>query len=269
MEINVLGPLEADIDGVSLVPSAGKPRQVLALLAVRVGQVVPVSSIIEELWGTEPPRSALTTLQTYVMQLRRLIAKASPAGAAGAKRHLATRYTGYVLDVDPETIDRTRYQRLVDSGNRALELGDAEAASRLLGSALCLWRGLALVDVHQGYHLGVEVAGLNESRLAATESRIEADLRIGHHFGLLSELAALTARYPLDENLAAQYMIALCRAGRQWQALELFRSFRAALIHELGVEPSTRLHDLHRAILNADLALDEHLSAEPAFARTA
>jgi DNA-binding SARP family transcriptional activator len=270
MEINILGPLEAHIEDVSLVPSAGKPRQMLALLAMRVGQVVPVSSIIEELWGTEPPRSALTTLQTYVMQLRRLIAQASPAGVAGAKRYLATRYGGYVLNIDSQAIDAVRYQELVEAGNRALGLGDATAAARLLRNALDIWRGLALVDVHQGYHLGVEVAGLNESRLAALEARIEADLRIGHTSGLLSELAGLTARFPLNENLSAQYMIALCRAGRQWQALELFRSFRNALTDELGLEPSARLHNLHRAILNADLAaIDEHLNPEPAFQRSA
>lgn len=269
MEVNVLGPLDARINDRSLVPSAGKPRQVLAMLALRVGQVVPVPSIIEELWGTEPPRSALTTLQTYVMQLRRQIAGASPGGAAEAKNLLATRYNGYVLNLSTEAVDAVRYQRLVESGTRALDCGDAEAASSLMRRALEMWRGLALVDVHHGFHLGVDVAGLHESQLAATETRIEAELRLGLHFSLLSELAGLTARYPLNENLSAQYMVALCRAGRQWQALELFRSFRSALTAELGVEPSARLHDLHRAILNGDPILDDNIGAELTMRRSA
>ncbi|MFI8364882.1 BTAD domain-containing putative transcriptional regulator [Streptomyces sp. NPDC085612] len=82
MDIDVLGALAVRENGVSITPTAPKPRQVLALLALHADQVVPVSALIEELWAGEPPRSARTTLQTYVLQLRALIATALETAAA-------------------------------------------------------------------------------------------------------------------------------------------------------------------------------------------
>lgn len=258
MEIKVLGPLEAHLDGQSVAPTAAKPRQVLALLALQAGQVVPVPLIMEELWGVSPPRSATTTLQTYVLQLRRLIGSAMGGpGPAAAKDVLATRYNGYLLDVAPGGVDVKAYERLLAAGRRALDDGALEVASSTLRAALDLWRGQALVDVQIGMRLGFEVAWLEESRLGALESRIDADLRLGRHSQLLSELAVLTARSPMNENLRGQFMVALYRSGRQWQALEVFRSLRQALVEELGIEPSTRLQALQHAILSSDPGLDD------------
>ncbi|MGW7264508.1 AfsR/SARP family transcriptional regulator [Streptomyces sp. NPDC054842] len=84
MDIGVLGSLDVRVNGVSVAPSAPKPRQVLALLALHADRVVPVASLIEELWAGQPPRSARTTLQTYVLQLRELIATALVSGTVGA-----------------------------------------------------------------------------------------------------------------------------------------------------------------------------------------
>jgi DNA-binding SARP family transcriptional activator len=260
VDIKVLGPLEAYQNGRTIAPSAAKPRQILALLALQVGQVVTVPALIEELWGMNPPRSALTTLQTYIMQLRRRIEAAlSTTSAGGAKEVLVTRYGGYMLELTPEDVDVQRYERLAVAGTRALEQGDNEAGSRLLRAALEIWRGQVLVDVQIGLRLGIEVTRLEESRLAVLESRIEADLRIGRHNTLLSELAVLAARYPIHENLCAQYMIALYRSGRHWRALEIFKSLRQTLVDELGVEPSARLQHLQRAILNSDPSLVESM----------
>jgi SARP family transcriptional regulator, regulator of embCAB operon len=249
MQIKVLGLLEATVDGRSALPTAAKPRQIFALLALRAGQVVPVATLIEELWGERPPRSARTTLQTYVMQLRRLIGD----DATGV---LATRFGGYLLDVAPEDVDVHEYERLAQAGRRAAEAGDFESAARLLRTALDIWRGPALVDVPTGESLGIEVTRLEESRLSVVESRIAAEMRCGRHHVLLSELAVLSARYPMNENLCAQHMIALFRSGRQWQALDAFKALRGTLIEELGVEPSARLRELQRAILSADARLD-------------
>jgi len=262
MDISVLGPLEAHVDGRSFTPSAAKPRQILALLALQVGQVVTVPALIEELWGMNPPRSALTTLQTYIMQLRRRIetalANTAPAPAtatASAKDMLVTRYGGYMLDIEPDDVDACRYERMVAGGTRAMEEGDCERASRLLRSGLEMWHGQALVDVQIGSRLGLEVTRLEESRMSVLETRIDADLRLGRHSTLLGELSVLAARYPTHENLCALYMIALYRSGRQWRALEIFKHLRETLVDELGVEPSARLQHLRRAILSADPAL--------------
>lgn len=258
MEVNVLGPVTAHVNGRSIRPTAAKPRQILALLALHPRQVVSASTLIEELWADRPPRSARTTLQTYILQLRRLIGDALAAGpdAGAAKEVLVTEYGGYLLDVPPESVDVHGYERLADAGQLARDAGDHESAARLLRSALAVWRGPALVDVRAGATLGVEAVRLEESRLNALESRIDADLHAGRHHALLSELAALTTRQPMHEDLCAHYMVALFRSGRRWQALNAFNGLRAALVGELGVEPSTRLQQLQRAVLGSDPRLD-------------
>ena len=257
MEIKVLGPLEARVEGQSITPTAAKPRQVLSLLALQPEKVVPVPMLMEELWGIAPPRSALTTLQTYILQLRRGIAAALPEGGPAAKDVLVRRYNGYTLAIPPEAVDVKNYEKLAASGRAAAEAGDLSRASDLLRDALGLWRGQALVDVHIGSRLGCEVAWLEESRLSLLECRIGIDLQLGRHDSVLSELAVLTARSRMNENLSRLFMIALYRSGRRWQALDVFRSLRKTLVDELGVEPSARLQALQRAILDSDPSLDE------------
>ncbi|MGW0534444.1 AfsR/SARP family transcriptional regulator [Streptomyces sp. NPDC003032] len=263
MEIKVLGPLEAEVGGQSVVPSAAKPRQILTLLAVRANQVLPVSTLMEEIWGHDLPRSASTTLQTYILQLRRkLIAAYGTDSAHVAREVLVTRHGGYLLQLQPGEVDVEEYDRLAALGRDAFERGDDEAASAHLGQALGLWRGQALVDVRTGPILEVELARLEESRLSALERRIEADLRLGRDSALLSELSELTIRHPLHEGLHAQRMVALYRCGRPWQALEVYQRLRGRLVDELGLEPSPRLRRLQQAVLSADLALEPDRSSD-------
>ncbi|MEV6954750.1 AfsR/SARP family transcriptional regulator [Streptomyces sp. NPDC051183] len=257
MEIQVLGPLSAEVNGGSVVPSAGKPRQVLALLALYPGRVVPVPTLMEEIWGSGLPQSALTTLQTYILQLRRRLGAAlGPAAPGGAKEVLATRHGGYVLQVAPESVDVHGFERLVAGGQSAFEDGDDERAAGLLRSALGLWQGPALVDVRVGPILEIEVMRLEESRLVTVERRIDVDLRLGRHTEVLAELTELIARHRQHEGLHAQAMVALYRSGRQASALDVFRRLRTRLIDELGVEPSPQLQRLHQAMLAVDPALD-------------
>lgn len=257
MEIQVLGPLCAAENGDSIVPTAGKPRQVLALLALYPSRVLPVSTLMEEIWGTELPQSAMTTLQTYIMQLRRCLGTAmGPDVPGGAKNVLATRHGGYLLRIPPESVDVHTYERLVAEGQEAFEEGDDRRAARSFRQALALWQGPALVDVRLGPVLDIEVTRLEESRLMTTERRIDADLRLGRHAELVAELADLIARHPQHEGLHAQAMVALYRSGRQAGALNVYRRLREGLIEELGVEPSPQLQRLHQAMLAVDPELD-------------
>lgn len=251
MNLAVLGPLAIDHNGTSIVPTAGKPRQILALLALRAGRTVPVASLIEEVWAEAVPRSAATTLQTYILQLRRMIAVAyDRPGDRCPKDILATTYGGYRLAVDAEHSDQRVYEELVRQGTRAQEAGDAEKASDLLRRALALWRGPALADVPVGPLLQLEILGLEEARLQALEQRIAADLSLGRYGPLIAELRVLTARHPLNENFCADLMTALYNSGSPWRALDEFRRLRTSLREELGVEPTDRLQRLHQAVLN-------------------
>lgn len=257
MDIRVLGPLSAEIDGVSFVPSAGKPRQLLALLALNANQVLPVPTLMEEIWGTEMPRSALTTLQTYILQLRRAIGVALGRDSGlDPKDVLVTRHGGYLLQAPAGAVDAHRFERLIAAGRDALDEGDDLTASATLTEAMAGWTGPALVDVRIGPLLEIELVRLEESRLVALEQRIDADLRLGRHTELITELGTLVARHPLHEVLHAQYMTALYRAGRQVRALEVYQGLRTRLVEELGLEPSVRIRQLHRSILGADPGLD-------------
>ncbi|GAB3967394.1 AfsR/SARP family transcriptional regulator [Streptomyces sparsus] len=257
MEIQVLGPLSAHERGVSLVPSAAKPRQILALLALQADHVVTVPTLMEELWGENVPRSAATTLQTYILQLRRKIAIALDGDPTrDAKEVLVTQHGGYLLQVQPGQIDVQEFEQLALSGRDAYEAGDYRVASQLLGSALSMWQGPALVDVRIGSVLELEVLRMTEDRMAALERRIEADLRLGRHSQVVPELRVLVARHPMHENFCAQLMVAMHRSGAAWRALEAYQRLRGTLVDELGLEPSPRLQQLHHAVLSSDPALD-------------
>jgi DNA-binding SARP family transcriptional activator len=258
VEINVLGTLEVTIAGISVVPTAKKPSQILAMLALNAGHVVTATSLMEEVWDLNPPRSAASTIQTYILQVRRkLRAALLTAGYGTANDILTTRRNGYLLDVAPDDVDAARYERLSANGRRAMTEGDYRAASRVLHTALNIWRGPAMVDVPTGPHMQIEAVRLEESRLSDLELRIDADLRLGRHHDLLRELAMLRARHPMLENFGAQYMIALYRSGRQSQALEVYRGIRHTIVDQLGVEPSPRLRRLHQAMLSGESVVDD------------
>lgn len=252
MDVKLLGPMSVVQNGISIEPTARKVRKVLALLAMNAGRLVTVSSILEEVWAEQAPRSAVQTLQTYVMRLRKNIEDTLPPGNTGAgKDVLATRPGGYVLNIAANDVDVHRYEMLAAAGEGAMEAGDLADASRLFNSALGLWRGPALVDVAVGPLLSLEVTRLTQHRLSTLESRIDVDLRLGRHHRLIAELAELTIRNPLHERLCQQYMTALYAAGMTGRALESFRTLRRRLIGELGIEPSHQVQTVHRAILRA------------------
>lgn len=296
MDIEVLGALGVRENGRSITPTAPKPRQVLALLALHADRMVPVSALTEELWGAAPPRSARTTLQTYVLQLRELIAAAlerdtlpdtttaaaatgtaagagpAPGGTGAgagpvrsAKDVLVTMPGGYLLCSGGGASDVRTFERLAGAGYRAMDAGDCAGAARQLREALALWSGTAFADVQAGPQLQMEIKRLDESRLCALDRRIEADLRLGRHRELLAELTVLVNGYRTHESLHAQYMLALHRSGRRGEALDAYQRLRATLVQELGLEPSARLRRLQRSILTAghDLAAPIPAPAAP------
>src|SRR5438093_2645956 len=186
----------------------------------------------DELWGEKPPETAANALQVHVSQLRKAL------GSDVVRR----RPPGYELAVEPEAVDLVRFERSVADARTA----EPAAAARLLREALDLWRGDPEVDR----------ARLDELRLSALEARIDADLALGKHGELVAELEALVAEHPLREHLRAQLMLALYRDGRQADALEVYRATRAALVDELGIEPSPALQKLERAILDQEPELE-------------
>lgn len=246
MEFGILGSLEVR-DGEEAVPLGGlRERSLLALLLLNANELVPTGRLVDELWGEEPPKTAVKTVQVYVSRLRKLL---------GAEA-IATSPPGYLLRVDPERIDLHRFERLTREGREALAADDAATAARQLSEALALWRGAPLADFAYEPFAQAEAARLEELRLTALEDRIEADLRRGRAAELVGELQGLAARHPLRERLRGHLMLALYRSGRQAEALDVYRDARTTLVEELGIEPSRELQRIERAILSQDASLD-------------
>ncbi|HZD17976.1 MAG TPA: AfsR/SARP family transcriptional regulator, partial [Actinomycetota bacterium] len=211
MRFRVLGPVEASGETGPIALGGPKQRLVLAHLVLAANRIVTREALIDALWGEEPPGAARGTLQAYVSRLR---------SALGAER-IEGRPPGYALRAEPEEIDALRFEMLVHEARRTLPL-DPRAAADLLAQAEALWRGPALGDLSSEPSLQGEIARLDELRSSASEDRIVAELELGRHTKLVSELEALTSRHPLRERLWGHLMLALYRSGRQGEALSVF-----------------------------------------------
>ena len=241
MEFRILGPLEVEQDGTSLPLGSRQPRTVLAVLLLNANRVVSRDRLIDAVWGADPPERAANALQVYVSQLRKAL----------GRDVIVTQQPGYVVRIEPDALDLSRFEALLADAAGA----DAESAATSLRAALALWRGPALADLDDIPVLDVERRRLEELRLGALEGRVEADLERGEHLRLVPELEALVAEHPLRERLRGQLMLALYRSGRQAEALAVYRRGQRLLAEELGLEPSEPLKRLERSILDQDPAL--------------
>src|SRR3954471_2734224 len=254
MQIQVLGPLEVRQAGGLVALGGVKQRAVLAMLALRVNEVVPSEWLVEGLWGEQAPPSATNAVQVYVSRLRKALraaAAAEPAPAAVLQR----RGPGYRLELDPERLDLYRFQRLAREGVQALPAAPGRAANRLR-EALGLWRGGAPGGFAHAPFARAEVPRLEQQHLAALEAWVQAELALGRHAELIGELEARVARHPLHEGLHRLLMLGLYHCGRQAEALETYRRAHHILAEELGIEPGRALQQLQAAILTHDPSLE-------------
>jgi DNA-binding SARP family transcriptional activator/DNA-binding CsgD family transcriptional regulator len=248
MEFRILGPLEL-VAGDRVVALGGaKQRAVLAVLLLHLNEVVTRGRLIDAVWGERAPATAAKSVQVYVSGLRRALRSARADDADDGI--LLTRYGGYVLQLDPGRVDAYRFERLVQDAREDLDAGAAATAADTLRAALGLWRGAPLIDLAYEASAQAEIVRLEELRLAALETRIDADLDVGRHAALIGELEALVMSHPARERLAAQLMVALYRSGRQADALDVYRRARAHLDAQLGLEPGAELRALQLAVLN-------------------
>jgi len=241
----LLGPLVVLEAGRRVELGGRMQRTLLAILLLHRGAAVSVDRLVDDLWATEPPPGAAKTLQVYVSRLRGSLGGDAIAYEAG----------GYALRLPSGAVDADRFEQLYDAGREQRERGESSAAARTLRDALVLWRGAPLTELADTMSALPEIARLEELRLAALEERIGADLELGRHAALVSELERLVREEPLREGLRSRLMLALYRSGRQADALETYRQGRQALRSELGLEPGPDLQELERAILNQEPAL--------------
>jgi DNA-binding SARP family transcriptional activator len=246
VELRILGPFEmCDDSGRPVKLPGGRERALLAVLALRRGEVVSTDALVDALWGASPPPTAAKALQGYVSHLRRLL---EPVGDGGA---LVTQSPGYVLRLGADAVDAHRFEALAAQGWRLLD-DDPKAAVATFEEALGIWRGAPLGEFAFAEFAQREIHRLAELRLETLEGRFEAMLQLGRHGAVVAELEASVDEHPLRERLRGQLMLALYRSGRQAEALEVYRDGRRRLAVDLGLEPGTELQRLERAILEQD-----------------
>ncbi|TXC98552.1 AAA family ATPase [Streptomyces sp. ISID311] len=249
LQLSVLGPMSARHDGRDLPLGPPRRRALLALLLIRLGRVVPTELLIEELWGEEPPRQAVATLQSHVSHLRRAL---QPASGLDRPTVLHHRARGYVLELAPEQLDACRFERLVAEGRRLLEQREPLAARDRFAAALTLWRGAPYAEFDSYPPLSDESALLEHVRLTAVESCAEARLALGEAQEVAAGLDREVRRHPARERLVGHLMTALSRLGRQAEALGVYERTRVYLNEEFGVGTAAELRRVRTAILRQE-----------------
>ena len=252
VDVRVLGPVEV-VGRDGPVRLAAKHRCLLAALAAAGGRSCSADELVEAIWDGDAPASAPKLVQVYVSQLR----KALPEPV-----RILTHPGGYSVELPPNVLDASRFERLVPESAEARRQGNPALAASLAGQALSLWRGRPYADLATADFLRLERERLEEVRHVAIEERLDAGLALGRHAEVLGEILSLAAENPLRERLHEQAMLALYRCGRQSDALAHYAGVRRQLSGELGLEPGRPLRELQQRILRQDPGLDADAAAD-------
>jgi predicted ATPase/DNA-binding SARP family transcriptional activator len=242
----MLGPFEVRTDdGVFADVPGARLRGLLIALALEPSRVVPKATLVDWIWGEQPPSDAANALQRLVSRLR----KALPEGLVEGQTD------GYRLRVEPDAVDAVRFERLVGQARN----DEDPRGVRRLREALALWRGAAMQDVglQESAAFDSAITRLEGLRLTAMEDRFDAEISLGHGVELVTELTDLVAAHPVRERLVAALMRALVATRRDTEALLVYERTRETLADELGVDPSPELSALHVALLRGELGRRE------------
>jgi DNA-binding SARP family transcriptional activator len=245
MKVYILGPVGVSRSGHEVALGGSKSRTVLATLMLAGGRLVPDAQLSELLWGWHPPTTENAQIYTYVSRLRKRLRP---------EIDIVRQPPGYLVRVKSAEFDFEIFERAARLGQEQMSLGRYCNAARYFQSALELWTGPTLANVTE-FLASTELPRLDEARMATLESRIEADLRLGRHLRLVSELTGLVAQHPTRERLRVQLMIALYHSDRQCDALTVFHDGRRVLSEELGIDPGAALASTYQAILRGEPSL--------------
>ena len=246
MDVSILGELDVRSGAERVVIDARAARAVLEMVALEAGEIVPQETLVDAVWGEDPPSSAAKTLQSHVSRLRRVL----------PPELIETVDGGYRLAMSPQEVDAHRLDALLGDARHAVNVGNHRVAARLLDDAVTLWRGPPLVDLADGPLRRGWLARLEAIHQAAIDLRITAHLALGDHEQMVPQLEQLVAEHPYAEPLWAQLMLALHRSGRRLDALAAYDRLRRNLRTDLGVNPSAAVRELQSQILDESAALD-------------
>ncbi|RSM48750.1 tetratricopeptide repeat protein [Amycolatopsis balhimycina DSM 5908] len=248
MEFLLSGEVQLRVAGRPL--DVGTPRQqmILAALAVDAGRPVPIETLIDRVWGDDPPEEARNVVYSHLSRIRRLLERVNELD--GTTAGVLRKSAGYVLEIDPAAVDLHRFAQLVEAGND-IRAADADRAAAL-AEALLAWRGAPLAGIHGDWADRVRTTW-HRRRLDAAVRWGELELRLGRPGAVIAAMPELAAEYPLAEPLEALLMRALHAAGRDAEAVDRYAAVRRRLADALGTDPGPELRTLHAALLRGEL----------------
>ena len=245
VSFQILGPLRAGVPGEPVDLGGGRARLVLAALLLAADRPVPVERLVDAVWDDRPPSSARTQIAIAVSGLRRAFRD------AGGPPVIETVRPGYRIPAEAGTVDAALAEELVGEARRDVAAGRLPQAAGRFRDALALWSGPVLAGLDRPV---VRAGALRweELRLTAVEEAAHVDLVLGRHRELIGDLIAAVGEHPYRERLRGLLMMALARAGRQGEALDVYQDGRRRLDAELGLEPGRELRELQLGILRDD-----------------
>jgi DNA-binding SARP family transcriptional activator len=248
LAFSLLGPVRAWHGGLEIDLGSRQQRTTLAMLLLREGAVATLDELIDGMWGDEPPRSAVTTIRTYVSRLRAVLDDARAAARLDSVRG------GYTLQLPADALDVTRFRRHTTRAAEAARRADWRTVVAEQTAALQLWCGQPLAGSFGPYADGQRTR-LQQLGMAARIDLLAAQVELGVYAEILPELTAMADAHPLWEDVQALHMTALYGSGRAAEALEQYQRARRTLVDELGIEPGVRLRTVHQRILASDPSL--------------
>lgn len=245
MRFEILGPRRVVDGGAEL--DVGGPRQqcVLAALLAANPSCLSVTSLIDEVWGDQPPATAPHVIRTYVSNLRKMLGE-----------RIVSDGQHYRLDTGSDSIDAGEFTMALDQARNTFP-AHPDRTVLLLRAAQQLYRGRPFGDVGDCTSLIEQRSTeLEELRTQSCELLITAELALGNHEQVIPHLEALTLSHPFRERLHQHLMLALYRSDRQAEAIRAGRHLRDRLAEEMGIEPSAGTRALEDRILRQDPSLE-------------
>jgi len=252
VRFELLGPVRGWRDGRELQLGSPQQRTLLAMLLLAGGRQVPLETILDGLWGQDPPKAAVGTVRTYASRLRGCLETRSAAEQPDML--IASVGDGYAVEPGGFVLDVEEFRSRLAEARAARAGGETARAARLMRDALALWQGVPLAGM-PGPYADSRRLHLGDLCMAALEEKLALDVVTGAHAAAIPELRALLRNHPFHEGLAETLMLALYKSSRQAEALALFRDMRHRLRDDLGVDPGPSIREMHQRILRADSEL--------------
>jgi DNA-binding SARP family transcriptional activator len=242
-----MGPLRVWRDDIEVDAGPRQQRCLLALLLVRAGRTVGVSELIDLLWGTDPPASAVNVIHKYVGTLRRVLEPGLPRRSAGS--YLLRHRTGYRFAAGPETLDLVQFRQLAAAARARVAEGLPEDAVDRYVEALRLCHGTTGEALADNPGAAAVFAGIDSEFFDAAVAATEVAVRVGRAMDLLRPLRLAAEMGRLNEPIHAGLMTTLAAAGYQAESLLAYGTIRDRLAEELGIDPGNELRKAQQRVL--------------------